>query len=414
MRAAGVLTVYPTALAARAARRAAVPASGVLLGSGALTFPELTDALAGQLGVTGRVLAPELAAQVLEVAVRDLPDLSGPLAGRGRGLLRELQSAIDELKAARIGPDELRDAAAAVPGFEAALRIAELARVYRAYERRLNALGALDRHGREWAVAERLAECVARGERPPLVAATRRLVFAEVYDFSVLQFLIATALIHLVGDAELVTFAHPENVDATRFLDRTWNRFVASETIAEQVLPSFVVRGGRHGSLAVALRGLFSQPAAPAAAGDGSIRLLVAPHRYGEVEAVMRDVRRRLEAGADPERMAILARDLGPYAELLDDVAGRFRVPLSFRRGIAPLASGAVREALGLVRCALDALPRVRLGAVVDSDYFRLRQLRAARLLEEAGFVSDAVSPLEVCLERAATRGGRDGERLAR
>src|SRR5439155_1521684 len=81
-----------------------------------------------------------------------------------------------------------------------------------------------------------------------------KIVFAEIYDFSILQFLIATSLIRLVGDAELVAFAHPENIDATRFLERTWNRFVGDEAIVDQVLPSFVVRAGRSGSLAAALR----------------------------------------------------------------------------------------------------------------------------------------------------------------
>src|SRR5262249_58458599 len=92
------------------------------------------------------------------------------------------------------------------------------------------------------------AAAEAAGRRPPTLDGVERIVFAELYDFSVLQFLIATALIRLVGDAELVAFAHPENVDATRFLDRTWNRFVGDPAIADQVLPSFVERGGRPGS----------------------------------------------------------------------------------------------------------------------------------------------------------------------
>src|SRR5262249_61715016 len=114
----------------------------------------------------------------------------------------------------------------------------------------------------------------------------------------------ATNLIRLVGDAELVAFAHPENVDATRFVDRTWNRFVGDPAIADQVLPSFVVRGGRTGSLAAVLGGVFATPpAAPLPAG-GSVRLLVAPSRYGEVEAGVRAARRRLERGESARRLA--------------------------------------------------------------------------------------------------------------
>jgi ATP-dependent helicase/DNAse subunit B len=394
------LTVYPTALKARAVVRDQVRRSGVVLGSTTTTFPELTDTLARQLGVTGRILAPELAALVLEAAVADVPTLADNLGRRRRGLLRELQRTIDEFKGARIAPDDLRQVTDAMPTFEGAARVGELAQIYQAYERRLRSVDALDRHGREWALAERLAVCVERGERPAALAGVERIVFAELYDFSVLQFLIATALIRLVGDAELVAFAHPDNVDATRFLDRTWNRFVASEPIAAQVLPSFIARGGRQGSLAVALRGVFAQPAVDPAAGDGSIRLLVAPHRYGEVEAVLRDVRSCLERGLDPERVALVARDLGPYAELIDDVARRFRVPLYFRKGESLLASGAVREAIALVRCALDGVPRPRLAVVLDSDYFARRRPGASTLLARAGYVAAQVSSVDACLTR--------------
>jgi ATP-dependent helicase/DNAse subunit B len=402
------LTVHPTALTARGAVRESVRRAGAVLGSRAVTFPELTDVLARQLGVSERVLPAELAVLVLEAAVGDLPDLSEALRHRRRGLLRELQASIDELKAAGVAPDDLRAAAETLPA-EAALRAGELARIYAAYERRLASIGALDRHGREWLVAERLAGCAGRGERPPVLAGVERIVFAEIYDFSVLQFLIATALVRLVGDAELVAFAHPENVDATRFLDRTWNRFVASEAVAEQSLPSFVVRGGRQGSLAAALRGVFATPRVPPGTGDDSIRVLAAPHRYAEVEAVMRNVRRRLEAGADPERLALIARDLGGrYAELIDDVARRFGVPVYFRKGEALLASGAVREAVGLLRAALEDCPRERLAGVVRSDYFRYRRSRAADLLAAVGYVSEAASPLERCLARHAAAETHD------
>src|SRR5262249_53087714 len=163
---------------------------------------------------------------------------------------------------------------------------------------------------REWRVCDGLAAAEVAGWRPRTIAGVRRIVFSEVYDFSVLQFLIATSLIRLIGDAELVAFAHPENVDATRFLDRTWNRFVGAEAIAGRVLPSFVVRGGRQGALAAALRGVFAPERPPPVPGDESITFVLAPGRYGEVEAAGRAIRARLERGDPPERIALLARDL--------------------------------------------------------------------------------------------------------
>src|SRR2546428_8445383 len=168
-------------------------------------------------------------------------------------------------------------------------------------------MGAAARHGRERRVCEGLAAAEAAGTRPAALAGVGKLVFAEVYDFSILQFLIATSLIRLVGDAELVAFAHPENIDATRFLERTWNRFVGDQAIADQVLPSFVVRGGRRGSLAAALRGVFAAERPPPEAPDGSLRIVVAPSRYREVEAAGRDLRVPLERRDAPARNADLA-----------------------------------------------------------------------------------------------------------
>src|SRR5439155_784588 len=216
------------------------------------------------------------------------------------------------------------------PAGASAARLAELGHVYAAYEAELFRIDAVDRHGREWRVCEGLAAAEAAGTRPPTLAGVGKIVFAEIYDFSILQFLIATSLIRLVGDAELVAFAHPENIDATRFLERTWNRFVGDEAIVDQVLPSFVVRAGRSGSLAAALRGVFAAERPAPAPPDGSIRVVVAPSRYREVEAAGRAIRARLEQGAPPERMALLARDLGVYGDLIEDVCRRYRIPVYF------------------------------------------------------------------------------------
>jgi len=242
----------------------------------------------------------------------------------------------------------------------------------------------------------------------------RRIVFAEVYDFSVLQFLIATSLIRLIGDAELVAFAHPENVDATRFLDRTWNRFVGAGDIADQVLPSFVARGGRQGALAAALRGVFAPERPPPAPGDESITFVLAPDRYREVEAAGRAIRTRLERGEPPERIALLARDLTLYADLIEDVCRRFRIPVYFRKGRAVLASGLVRACLNVLRCVVEGYPHGRLAALLDTDYFRAGAPGLARTLREVGFVAEAARPLAECVAAAAARMADDPSAASR
>ena len=372
-------------------------AAGCLLGHRVTTFPELTDALARDLGAPARVLEPEMAAVVLARAL-EAPGTPAPLRLAQRGLLHELLRVIAELESAYLAPADVAAIAAALPSGPAATRLGELGRAYAAYRAELARVGAVDRHGREWLVYEGLAAAEAAGTCPRTLAGVRKIVFAEIYDFSILQFLIATGLIRLVGDAELVAFAHSENVDATRFLERTWNRFVGDAAIADQVLPSFVVRGGRSGSLAAALRGVFAAERPAPTPPDGSIRIAVAPSRYREVEAAGRDIRARLERGALPERIAFLARDLDVYGDLIEDVCRRYRIPVYFRKGRPLLGSGLVRACLDVVRCVTDGFPRARLEALLDSDYLGAAKPRLARVLRHLGFVAEAARPLADCL----------------
>ena len=319
-----------------------------------------------------------------------------------RGLRAELLRTIGELKAAFLSPEEVAEVARGLSD-ASARRLDSLARVYAGYETELARVRAVDRHGREWLVAEALAQSAVR---PASLAGVVRVVFAEIYDFSVLQYLIATAIIRLVGDAEVVVFAHPENVDATRFLDRTWNRFVADATIADQVLPSFVVRGGRQGNLEAVLRGVFSRTRGAPVPADGSIRLVAAPNRYREVEEAVRDVRRRLDV-TPAARIALVARDLAVYRDLVEDVCRRYRVPVHFRKGTPLVASTLVRSVLGLLRCVVDGFPRARLEAVLETDYLRRTDRRLARTLGIVGFVAEDARSLADCVAHERVRLAR-------
>src|SRR5207245_11585316 len=102
-------------------------------------------------------------------------------------------------------------------------------------------------------------------------------------------------------------------------------------------------RGGRSGSLAAALRGVVVTERPAPAPPDGSIRVVVAPSRYREVETAGRAIRARLERGAPPERIALLARDLGVYGDLIEDVCRRYRIPVYFRKGRPLVATGLVK-----------------------------------------------------------------------
>src|SRR5207244_441151 len=97
-------------------------------------------------------------------------------------------------------------------------------------------------------------------------------------------------------------------------------------------------------------------------------------------------------------RIALLARDLGVYGDLIEDVCRRYRIPVYLRHG-GPVAShGLVKACLDVVRCVVDGFPRARLEALLDSDYLGAAPPRLARVLRRTGFVAEAARPLADCV----------------
>jgi ATP-dependent helicase/DNAse subunit B len=235
-----------------------------------------------------------------------------------------------------------------------------------------------------------------------VVAGVERLVIAEIYDYSPAQSLIARALIQLVGDAELVTLAHPQNVDASRFVELTWNRFVDDPDVADKVLPDFVVRGGRVGTLSRVLGAVFAEPKPPPAAqSDGRVRIVAAPSRTAEVVEVGRRVRAALAAGVAPERIAILALSLRAYRPLLEDMARRQRLPLVFREPRGLGEHGSVQAVVRLAHAVADGLPRDVVVAALESPYFADAPPGVRAVLAAVGYVDGATMPLAECMARS-------------
>lgn len=402
MSSVSVLTIYPTALKVEDVLTARARAGDVSLGHRLTTFPELVDALDRETDDRRPVVADALALLVMQDALVDVVTLGG---GERPGVAPAALRAIGELKAACIGPTELAAIAAGTAHDDVRKRLRWLARLAAGYTRRLARRGVADRHDRDRRVLDLLHGHVRAGTRPRVLVGVERLVIAEIYDYSPVQSLVARALITLIGDAELVTLAHPENVDASRFIERTWNRFVEDPAIADKVLPDFVVRGGRAGALARVLASVFVEPKSPplGPAEDG-IRIAAAPSRAAEVEDVGRRIRAALVDGAAPSRIAVLARDLAVYRALLEDVARRYRLPLVVAAPRALGAHASVQAALALLRAVTDGLPRDAVTECLASTYLPRAPRGVRRFLRTIGYVDAETVPLARCLAHAEGR----------
>lgn len=405
-----LLAIYPTARKVREVLKTDT-SSPCHLAHRTMTFPQLVDALwrefgreAAALDAVGELLAVSEALSRVHperrTAMRPRPALGVHLLG----LVRQLRSAA-------VAADDLAAAETAL-GSAAARRTGTLAALLAAYEALLHERRLVDRHGRERSVLEGLWRSEAQNRRPEFLGGVNRLLVAEIYDLGLLQFMIIASLIRIVGDAEVTIQAEAHRVDTARFAELTLNRFVAEESIADLVLPGFLRREGRHGRLGFLLKHVFIDDAPTPPPVDESVEIVEAPTRLAEVEEVGRAIRRALEAPAGgrvaPDRIAVVARDLGPYASHLETVFRRYGIPLHLRHG-GPLGSfPEARLVLDLLSLAAAGFPRRELLKIARSPHVSVRGLDDLGLLDEAGYIDAPTRPLIECLGALRARSLRE------
>lgn len=408
----GVLALYPTARKVEDLLKRLSLKRRCLLGHCVMTFPQLIDRLWREFGPRGAVL-DELGERLAACEAMAAGD--GAL-GNGVASAESALGLIRQFKSAALEPGDLRHAAATLADRAAAARLGEIASVFERYQELLRRRAMCDRHDRERAVLEGLLARERRGARPALLDGIRQLQIAEIYDFSLLQFMIVTALIRMVGDARLTLQAAEHPTDATRFAELTWNRFVAEEAIADKVLPGFVRRDGRPGRLGFVLEHLFTDASASAPPADATLEIVEAPTRLAEIEEVGRAIRRAMEAPEPiaPARIAVVARDLAPYAEDLRAVFRRYRISLDLSEALPLRATPPAGLVAAMLRAARENLGREALATLLRSPHLGAAAPGLAAMLGEIGYIDRGARPLMNCLEshttalHAALRGATD------
>lgn len=366
-----------------------------------LTFPQLIDLIWHEAHPERIALDPIGERLAFEEALRN----GSWTRATSPGVVSHLQGVIRRFKSAALRPSEITDAARALDGSQAE-RLHTVAGVFADYEAILGRRGLADAHDRERTVLERLQAAELGGERPRMLRGVDSLLVAEVYDYSLLQFMIVTALIRIIGDAEITVQAQSYRVDASRFIDLTWTRFVGDESIADKVLPDFVRRGGRSGRLGFILEQVFeapndSAPIPPPA--DDTVRIIRAVSREAEIEEVCRTIRRTIAAGwVTPGRTAIVARDLEPYVGVLEATFARFKIPILMYQAPRLAACAPVRTALDILKSVSIGMNRESLERILTSPHVSRRIAACGSLLRSSGYLAEDSRPLAVCLTAAA------------
>ncbi|MFZ6026845.1 MAG: PD-(D/E)XK nuclease family protein [Chloroflexota bacterium] len=337
--------------------RQRLAAAGGALGVEVHTFHSLYAELLTRAGRPMPLLTDPVRLRLLRTIVDDLCRQGGIrhyAALRDKpGFIAVLRNTIEELKRARILPEDFARAAS-----DLELRLQEIARVYTAYQDWLQTHRWADNEGRGWLAA------IALEENTRLAADTRLLAVSGFDEFNPTQLRVLSLLaeratetiITLTGDT-----AHPQRIAHRRF-----HRAQAAITAALHVQPTAMAAASQLAAgLAHIETHLFQAPPAAEFPGSSAASFIEAQTRSAEARAALRWIKARLvRDGLALSDVAVLARDIGPYRGFLEEAAGEFGVPLHVVSGLPLVENPAMAALLSLLGLPVDGWPR---RAVVDS-----------------------------------------------
>jgi ATP-dependent helicase/nuclease subunit B len=318
------------------------------------------------------------------------------------GFFDILVGMIGELKAARVWPEKLSDAVAAL-GNEP--RLGELARIYSAYQEHLQERKWADAAGLGWLAVEAL------DQRAPHVARDWSLLVIDGFDnFTPVQMDFLAVLADRVGDM-VITLTGTVDGGERPLVHR---RFERTRALVEQRL-GVQAKGlpERMSALAPALAHLEANlygSEAQQMEAQGVVELMEAADRAAEVRAALRWLKARVvEEGKRPGDVALLARSITPYRPFIQQTVEEFAIPVRLVDGLPLRANPAIAALLDLLRLMLPrsgtdpepALPRRLVLEAWRSPYFDWSAS------SEEGMEPIGISPQDAETLDAAARWGR-------
>lgn len=262
------------------------------------------------------------------------------------GFARSALAFAGELERSRVEPERLRRALVAWAGGGSRARYAkEVGELYAAYRRRLEAAGMLDDDLFALRALEALSLEPFRWGHAPL--------FVHGFDdFTELELDAIETIAARAGADVRVSLPYERGRLAFLSLAGVFERLRAMAAAHEELPPSTEhYRERSRAPLHHLERALLTDGPAPVEA-DGAVRLLSAGGQRAEVELVAGEVLALLRDGVSPAEVAVVFRDLAPYASLVEQVFDVYGVPFSGERTV-PLAHTSLgRGLLALLRCA--------------------------------------------------------------
>jgi ATP-dependent helicase/DNAse subunit B len=264
----------------------------------------------------------------------------------------------------------------------------EVAALYRGYRDGLDAAGLEDRELWAHRAMRALRREPERWRRTPLF----------VYgfdDFDALQ-LFALDTVAVACEADVtVSLPFEPGREAFRAVATVHEELKAraARSTALPPLDDHYAPGSRAALHAIE-RGLFEGAPEERVDPGGAVSFHLAGGRRAEIELVGARVLELLRSGVEPGDIAVVLREPGDYASLLEQVFGAYGIPFSIDRRVRLGHTGLGRGLLALVRCAVDG--------DAGADHL-LAWLRAPGLLKQPGMA-----------DRLEARLRREGAHTAR
>ncbi len=317
-------------------------AGGVVFGAQVLTFEHLVREIGRVGGLTARPLGRVARDRVVRAAIADAhlrrlaPSAAAPGFPAAAGAL------FAELQRSLVEPARFTRALRAWAGAPYA---DELAALYSAYRRRLEALGRADREGAAWAALDALRADPARwGVRPVFLYGFDELTPAQLDAVDTLA--------RLAGAEVCVALPYEPGRHALAGSAATVQELAPGAEVLELPERADHYAGLARPALHHLERGLF-EAGGEQRAPNGAVRLLEAGGERAEAELVGAEVLELMRDGVAPEEIAVLVRG-SAGAALFAQVLGTYGIPVGYARRV-PL--GRTRLGVGVLAGARAALP---------------------------------------------------------
>ena len=401
------LLVVPTSADVDHYRRE-LAAAGIVFGAEVLTFRRLIGEIAAATGVTGRPLGHVARDRVVRAAVRGSHLQVLAASARAPGFTAAAGDLFAELGRSLVTPARFTRALRGwAAGGEAPAHVEELAALYSAYHRRLEALGAVDREGFAAAALDAVRERPAAWSRP---------VF--LYGFDDLTPLQRDTVETLARHAD-VCLALAYEPGRAAFAGRA-----ATVELLKPLADQHELLHDRSEHYAPAARaalhhlerGLF-EPGAGRLPPNGAVRLLEAGGERAEAELVAAEVLELMGDGVLAEDIAVLVRGGAAGAEVIAQVLEAYGVPVSLDRrpplghtrlgaGViagarAALAAGSAADLLTWLRTP-GRLPGPDLADALDAHVRRHELTTAAEARAALGRLAASPPPALAALDHLA------------